>query len=265
MSKIGYCIACALLFVNAFAEPLEAQEIKSPDGELFLKVNVDDNGQPVYSLKYKGNPLVNKSHLGLSGKEADFVKGFAVQHVDSTTFDEVWEPVWGEYSKVRNHYNEMSVTFSKKYCIPGDYDTDEYLYVKAPMSKTGDPIRKRKGRHSESQAIGGLSVQTPLLMKSPDGKQYVNIHEAALIGYPAMALDVDTCTYSLSAHLTPDRNGVAAYLQLPFNTPWRTIIVSDDARDILASQLIYNLNEPCTEIHWCMVGNVYRDTSHVGI
>ena len=113
MSKIGYCIACALLFVNAFAEPLEAQEIKSPDGELFLKVNVDDNGQPVYSLKYKGNPLVNKSHLGLSGKEADFVKGFAVQHVDSTTFDEVWEPVWGEYSKVRNHYNEMSVTFSK--------------------------------------------------------------------------------------------------------------------------------------------------------
>lgn len=299
MSKIGYCIACALLFVNAFAEPLEAQEIKSPDGELFLKVNVDDNGQPVYSLKYKGNPLVNKSHLGLSGKEADFVKGFAVQHVDSTTFDEVWEPVWGEYSKVRNHYNEMSVTFSKNdtlmrvrfrlfndglgfryefpeqqsvnyltlmdestefnmpgdytmYCIPGDYDTDEYLYVKAPMSKTGDPIRKRKGRHSESQAIGGLSVQTPLLMKSPDGKQYVNIHEAALVGYPAMALDVDTCTYSLSAHLTPDRNGVAAYLQLPFNTPWRTIIVSDDARDILASQLIYNLNEPCKleDVSW---------------
>ncbi len=131
------------------------------------------------------------------------------------------------------------------FCIPGDYDTDEYLYVTSPLSQVAHALDVRKGRHSESHAIKEVAVQTPLLIKGAEGNFYVNIHEAALVNYPAMSLNVDTATYTLSAHLTPDRNGVAAYLQLPFDTPWRTIIITDNACDILASQLIFNLNEPC--------------------
>lgn len=299
MNKISHYLTCALFLASIGSWDVNAHEMKSPNGKLHLKVEVNDLGQPFYSLKYKNNPLVNESLLGLSSKEADFTKGFTIHHIDSTQFDETWKPVWGEYSKVRNHYKELSVTFDKNgllmlicfrlyddglgfryefpdqekvnyltvmdestefnmpdnhtmYCIPGDYDTDEYLYVTSPISDVAEPIRKRRGHHSESFAIDGLSVQTPLLMKSADKKQYVNIHEAALVGYPAMSLDVDTSTYKLSAHLTPDRNGIAAYIQLPFNTPWRTVIVSDDARDILSSQLIYNLNEPCAldDVSW---------------
>lgn len=275
----------------------DAQELLSPGGGLRLVVDLDRTGQPAYSLYYKGAVVLEESRLGLSARETDFTDGFAVSDTAYATCDETWEPVWGEYARVRNHYNELAVTFARNdvemtvrfrlfddglgfryelpeqktnyltlmdeatefnlpanntmYCIPGDYDTDEYLYVTAPLSEIATPIMQRKGKHSESQAINQLSVQTPLLMKSPDGR-YVNIHEAALTGYPAMSLDVDTAARKLSAHLTPDRNGVAAYLQLPFRTPWRTVIVSDDARDILSSQLIYNLNEPCAleDVSW---------------
>ena len=128
------------------------------------------------------------------------------------------------------------------YAIPGDYDTDEFLYTTSPLSMLGEKMPRTK--HNESTLIDGLTVQTPLMMKHPDGKVYVNLHEAALVGYPAMALEVDTAGYAFKSHLTPGADGMKAYLQLPFNTPWRSIIISDDARDILASQLIYNLNEP---------------------
>ena len=129
--------------------------------------------------------------------------------------------------------------------IPGDYDTDEYLFTETRLSNVTDALKAYNGVHSESQREKELesTVQTPLLAKTDDGV-YVNIHEAALIGYPAMQLDVDTASYGLKSHLTPDRLGVRGYLQLPFNTPWRTIILSGDARDILASQLVLNLNEP---------------------
>ena len=131
--------------------------------------------------------------------------------------------------------------------IPGDYDTDEFLFTEGPVSGVGEGLQKYQGVHTESQRVpdGVNTIQTPLLIKTNDKKPlYINIHEAALLNYPAMLLDTDTATYSLSAHLVPDKLGVRGYLQLPFTTPWRTVIVSDDARDILASQLILNLNEP---------------------
>ena len=133
------------------------------------------------------------------------------------------------------------------YYIPGDYDTDEFLFTVGPVSEVGEGIKKYQGVHTESQRVldGENTIQTPLLVKTKDKKPlYINIHEAALLNYPAMLLDTDTASYSLSAHLVPDKLGVRGYLQLPFVTPWRTLIVSDDARDILASQLILNLNEP---------------------
>lgn len=140
------------------------------------------------------------------------------------------------------------------FASPGDFDTDEYLYVTTPVSGLSEAIAGAGYRHGEGSRIKELSVQTPLMMKSADKKPlYINIHEAALVGWPGMSLAVDPQTNSLKTILTPDRLGTAAYVKLPFNTPWRTIVVSDDARDILASNLIYNLNEP----------NAIEDTSWI--
>ncbi|MDE6786912.1 MAG: glycoside hydrolase family 97 protein, partial [Muribaculaceae bacterium] len=148
------------------------------------------------------------------------------------------------YLTVKDELTEFNYTGDHKlYCIPGDYDTDEYLWSETTFTDLPDAL-KSYGRHTEAQRVDGVTIQTPMLMKTGDGV-YVNMHEAALDGYPAMLLDVDPATYSMKSHLVPDRLGVSAYLQMPFNTPWRTLIVSDDARDILASQLVLNLNEPC--------------------
>lgn len=131
------------------------------------------------------------------------------------------------------------------FCIPGDYDTNEFAYSTARISGIEEEMERRLYLKTyETRAEGGLSVQTPLMLKTDDGL-YINIHEAALVHYAAMLLDVDDVDYRLKAHLVPDRNGVRGYLQAPFMSPWRTVIVSDNACDILASQLIYNLNEPC--------------------
>lgn len=136
------------------------------------------------------------------------------------------------------------------YAIPGDYDTDERLYTTSTMSALGHNMARPE--HGESTLIPGLAVQTPVLLKSGDGKLYVNIHEAALQGYGAMALDVDTAALAFKSHISPDVHGVTGYVQTPFHTPWRTLIITDNGPDMLASQLIYNLNEPCriTDTSW---------------
>ena len=268
-----------------------AVSITSPNGALLLNVNVNAQGTPEYSLDYKGKPIVKDSKLGIMTQELPLTEGFHIVSTDTLSVDRTWEPVWGEYSEVRDHFNELAVKLAaenpqreltirfrvfddglgfryelpvqdgpnyltvtdeltefnytdnhKLFAIPGDYDTDEYLWSETTFEELPEAMASY-ARHSEAQRVDGLTVQTPLLLKTKDGV-YVNAHEAALIGYPAMLLDVDPQTYSMKSHLVPDRLGVSAYLQMPFNTPWRTLIVSDDARDILASQLILNLNEP---------------------
>lgn len=148
------------------------------------------------------------------------------------------------YLTLRDEMTEFNFTDDHTmWCIPGDYDTDEYLWSETTFSRLPEALGSY-GIHTEAQRTRGTIIQTPMLLKTAD-PVYVSIHEAALVGYPAMLLDVDTADRSMRTHLVPDRLGVKAYLQLPFNTPWRTLIVSDDARDILASQMILNLNEPC--------------------
>ena len=137
------------------------------------------------------------------------------------------------------------------FCIPGDYDTNEFSYTTAKISEISkgmDIAARNKGYESKAE---GYTVQTPLMLKSADGI-YINIHEAVLVNYAGMLLNVDDKNFILSAHLTPDKLGKKGYLQAPCNSPWRTVIVSDDARDILASQTILNLNEPCAyeETSW---------------
>lgn len=267
-----------------------AAVVTSPDGDIVVNIDVDATGAPVYSVSFKGIPVVSDSRLGITAREAKIDGGYTLDAGEVIAFDEMWTPVWGEFAEVRNNYNELLGKFRATYgldfdlrvrvfddgvgfryelpqsgdnyflsvtgentefnfaddytvfAIPGDYDTDEFLYTTSPISELAEKLPRSK--HTESILIDGLAVQTPVMMKHPDGKVYVNLHEAALTGYPAMALDVDTARKSFTSHLTPGADGMRAYVQLPFHTPWRTLIISDDARDILASQMIFNLNEP---------------------
>jgi glucan 1,4-alpha-glucosidase len=133
----------------------------------------------------------------------------------------------------------------KTFWIPGDYDTNEYPYTTSSLSDV-DAI-KVSNEHTEigTRVVPDANtVQTPLMMKTADGF-YINIHEAALVNYPAMQLHIDKNNFTLTSSLVPDAVGNKAYLQTPCVTPWRTIVVSDKATEILASKLILNVNEPC--------------------
>lgn len=157
-----------------------------------------------------------------------------------------------KYFVVTDEKTEFNLTGDHKtFWIPGDYDTNEYAYSTTKLSE----IDATKGNAAQEitarSVITGDAVQTPLMMKTSDGL-YINIHEAALVNYPAMNLAVDKKTFKLSSHLVPDALGSKAYLQAPAKTPWRTIVVSDKATDILASKLILNLNEPTriADVSW---------------
>ncbi|MDM1062323.1 glycoside hydrolase family 97 protein [Empedobacter falsenii] len=129
--------------------------------------------------------------------------------------------------------------------IPGDYDTQEYDYTESKLSEIRGLFDKAYIGNASQQAFSKTGVQTALMMKATNGL-YINLHEAALINYPAMSLNLDDKTLTFESWLTPDALGDKGYLQAPFNTPWRTIIASDDAREVAfkGPQLVYNLNEP---------------------
>lgn len=131
----------------------------------------------------------------------------------------------------------------KVFWIPGDYDTNEYPYMTSKISEIPALQEEATIVITAQQPIKNPSVQTPLMMKSADGL-YINIHEAALENYAAMQLNVDAPQHKLSAHLVPDAVGNKGYLQTNAHSPWRTIVVSDKATDIIASKMILNLNEP---------------------
>jgi alpha-glucosidase len=128
--------------------------------------------------------------------------------------------------------------------IPGDYDTQEYQYQKSRLSEIRGLMKQAITPNSSQTPFSPTGVQTALMMKSDDGL-YINLHEAALIDYSCMHLNLDDKTMVFESWLTPDVNGDKGYMQTPCKSPWRTVIVSDDARDILASRITLNLNEPC--------------------
>lgn len=145
---------------------------------------------------------------------------------------------------VKDELTQFAMTADHKaFWIPGDYDTNEYTYSTTPLTKADASARIGSSDEISTRRPVPNAVQTPLMMKSPDGL-YINIHEAALVNYPAMILAIDKATLTLTSHLAPDAVGNKAYLQTPSTTPWRTIIVSDQAADILSSKTILNLNEP---------------------
>ena len=135
--------------------------------------------------------------------------------------------------------------------IPGDYDTQEYEYNKSKLSEIRSFSDSDKMGNVAQTAFSPTGVQTSLMLKTPSGK-YVNLHEAALIDYPAMHLDLNDTTLVFNSWLTPGRDEAKATVTTPFKTPWRVIMVSDKATDILASDIIYNLNDPCAldDVSW---------------
>ncbi|WP_188559044.1 glycoside hydrolase family 97 protein [Hymenobacter glacieicola] len=285
----GVLLLCGLLLCSA----AEAEDIQSPNKQFTLSVNVQEGGVPTYSLTYKGRPVLKTSRLGLDLKNTtSLTSGFTQTSAERRTFDETWQPVWGESKNIRNHYNELAVTLTqaqtnrvmrvrfrlfddglgfryefpqqkgldyftvkeertqfalagdhKAFWLPGDYDTQEYSTVTSKLSEVRGLMKAATTPNASQTPFSATGVQTPLMLKSQDGL-YINIHEAALIDYSAMHLELDDKNMVLESHLTPDAVGDKGLLQTPANTPWRTVIVSDKAGDILLSKLVLNLNEP---------------------
>ncbi len=282
---------------------LVAQQVKSPNGNVVVSFSLVDNGVPTYQVSYKGKPVIKQSRLGLEltpsnndgikPEDTNLMNGFKVTNTETSSFKEVWKPVWGETSSILNHYNEMAVSLTQEHpnrtiivrfrvyndgmglryefprqsnlgyfiikdehtqfamagdhtawWLPGDYDTQEYETVTSKLSEIRSKMKSAVTDNTSQTTFSDTGVQTSLQMKSSDGL-YINLHEAACVNYPTMHLNLDDKNMVFESWLTPDAQGNKAYMQAPRTTPWRTLIVSDDARDMLSSNLILNLNEPC--------------------
>ena len=207
---------------------------------------VNETWQPVLGEQFSIRNLYNEKrfHLNQKGtnKKLDIVfkvydEGVAFRYefpLDNTV----------EYFIISDENTEFNLTGNHKtFWIPGDYDSQEYVYNETKLSEIDNSKLDLGNGISLKSIQSDYRVQSPLMMKSSDGL-YINIFEAAVVNYPVMHLDVDTKMFALSSSLVPNAIGDKAYLRTPSHTPWRTIMVSDDARKIVASKMILNLNEP---------------------
>lgn len=156
------------------------------------------------------------------------------------------------YFVIKEEHTQFAMAGDHKaFWIPGDYDTQEYETVESKLSEIRGLMKSAITPNSSQTTFSPTGVQTSLQMKTDDGL-YINIHEAACVNYATMHLNLDDKNMVFESWLTPDAQGYKGYIQTPFNTPWRTVIVSDDARDMLSSNLIFNLNEPCAldDVSW---------------
>lgn len=156
------------------------------------------------------------------------------------------------YFVIKEEHTQFAMAGDHKaFWIPGDYDTQEYETVESKLSEIRGLMKSAITPNSSQTTFSPTGVQTSLQMKTDDGL-YINIHEAACVNYATMHLNLDDKNMVFESWLTPDAQGYKGYIQTPLNTPWRTVIVSDDARDMLSSNLILNLNEPCAldDVSW---------------
>ena len=330
MKRIPLIISLLMATLTPAHSQAVEEPLKSPDGRMEMTFKLWDNGGDghiTYNLYRDGKAVVPDSRMGftLEWRKSDLASGFRIGHVERSSFNEVWQPVWGEEANIRNHYNELAVTLVQDsyldhegrrvdkptvmiirfrlyddglgfryefpsdinalthsnnqtfnslvtfwltdeltefrmtgdhtaWWIPGDYDTQEFNYTRSRLSQV-------KSLHWQSQQGGGWpwksfsesGVQTALQMKTDDGL-YINIHEAAVLDFPTMNLNVESHNnaITLRVHLTPDATGYVGRLTTPCYSPWRTVQVCEKATDVLRSRLILNLNEPCTleDVSW---------------
>lgn len=156
------------------------------------------------------------------------------------------------YFVIKEEHTQFAMAGDHKaFWIPGDYDTQEYSTVTSKLSEIRGKMEAAITPNSSQTPFSPTGVQTSLMMKSDDGL-YINIHEAALVDYACMHLNLDDKNIVFESWLTPDAIGDKGYMQAPCHSPWRTVMVSDDAREILASKLILNLNDPCVyeDVSW---------------
>ena len=273
-----------------------------------------------------GLELAKDKHASMGLDERDLMDGFTLDKEETSTFDETWQPVWGETRNIRNHYVEYAATLSQQWrtappktndgkrlqprqhrrqilirfrvyddgigfryefpqqqelnyflikeeksefamagdhtawWLPGDYDTQEQETQESKLSEIRSRFHDAVNWGNSSVAVfSETGVQTSLQMKTApidiDGERrslYINIHEAACADYATMHLNLNDTTMTFTSWLTPDATGLKGCMQTPCETPWRTVMVSDDARDMLSSNLILNLNEPCAleDVSW---------------
>ncbi len=294
-------MALAIAGVSFAFSEAHAAQISSPSGSIVLNAEVVDS-IPVYSVNYKGKPVILPSKLGFELADGpDMMDGFSLISTSTSSFDETWNPVWGENKNIRNNYNELLVKLDQPRCyrkmnlrfrvyddgigfryefpqegvltyfiikeehsqfamagdhtawwIAGDYDTQEYDYTESRLSEIRSKMSEAICSNASQTLFSPTGVQTSLQMKTDDGI-YINLHEAALIDYSCMHLNLDDENMVFESWLTPDAQGNKGHMQSPCHTPWRTVMIADNACDILASNLILNLNEPCA----------YDDTSWI--
>ena len=289
----NYFVSVFVMIFSIFG--MNAQELKSPNGNFKMIFALENDGTPTYQLFMNNKEIIKKSKLGLELQKdkKSLVNDFKVIDTKESTFNETWKTVWGEETQIQNHYNELAVTLKQNetdreiivrfrlfneglgfryefpqqknliyfvikeertefamtgnhtaFWIPGDYDTQEYDYTESKLSEIRGLFRGAVSENASQKQFSDTGVQTSLMMKTADGL-YINIHEAALINYSCMHLNLDDKNFVFQSHLTPDAKGNKGHIQAPSVSPWRTIIVSNDAREVLASRMTLNLNEPC--------------------
>ena len=288
-----YFVSVFVMIFSIFG--MNAQELKSPNGNFKMIFALENDGTPTYQLFMKNKEIIKKSKLGLELQKdkKSLLNDFKLVNEVRNTFDETWKTVWGEETEIRNHYNELALTLKQNeterqviirfrlfneglgfryefpeqknltyfvvkeertefamtgdhtaFWIPGDYDTQEYDFTESKLTEIRKLFRGAVSENASQKQFSDTGVQTSLMLKTADGI-YINIHEAALINYSCMHLNLDDKNLVFQSHLTPDAKGNKGHLQAPCVSPWRTIIASADARDILASRMTLNLNEPC--------------------
>ena len=288
-----YFVSVLVMVFSIFG--INAQELKSPNGNFKMIFALENDGTPTYQLFMKNKEIIKKSKLGLELQKdkKSLLNDFKLVNEVRNTFDETWKTVWGEETEIRNHYNELALTLKQNeterqviirfrlfndglgfryefpeqknltyfvvkeertefamngdhtaFWIPGDYDTQEYDFTESKLTEIRGLFKKAVTDNASQKQFSDTGVQTSLMLKTADGI-YINIHEAALINYSCMHLNLDDKNLVFQSHLTPDAKGNKGHLQAPCVSPWRTIIASADARDILASRMTLNLNEPC--------------------
>ncbi|WP_434502881.1 glycoside hydrolase family 97 protein [Prevotella sp.] len=156
------------------------------------------------------------------------------------------------YFIIKDEHTQFAMTGDHKaWWLPGDYDTQEYETVTSKLSQIRGLMKSAVTENSSQTTFSLTGVQTALQMKTDDGL-YINIHEAECVDYSTMSLNLDDKNMVFESWLTPDAEGMKGYMQTPCKSPWRTVMVSDDARDMLSCKLTLNLNEPCalSDVSW---------------
>lgn len=272
----------------------ELIEVSSPESKVKVEFNINDKGQPYYSVKYNNGVVIDTSYLGFEFTNAEAIdSNLKIMTAEISSFDETWQMPWGEQIDVKNKYNQLDIKLQettdlkrqlnvvfrvyddgigfryefpeqegwaealikeehtefnltedyKTFWIPGDWDIYEHLYSETMFSEI-DAISKRDHPNLAQTYIPNNAVNTPTTLIGDKGL-HLSFHEASLIDYSDMTLGVDKENLKFKSILVGSENKeYKVRRSLPFNTPWRTVQISEDAAGLIESNLIVNLNEP---------------------